>query len=91
MEGNRSEVELTYTAGSSKSVWTSRVCFLVIWEDDPHSGIIPRAISHLFDRLTKDGNGFVVRVSFLELYNEDAHDLLSSMNDTSKLKILDVA
>jgi len=72
MEGNRSEVELS-------------------WEDDPHSGMIPRAISHLFDRLTKDGNGFVVRVSFLELYNEDAYDLLSSMNDTSKLKIFDDA
>lgn len=59
------------------------------WEDDPHSGIIPRAISQLFDTLKDQDNEFTVRVSFLELYNEDTYDLLSPMDDTSKLKIFE--
>lgn len=61
------------------------------WEDDPHSGIIPRAISQLFDTLKDHDNEFTVRVSFLELYNEDTYDLLSPMDDTTKLKIFDDA
>lgn len=59
------------------------------WEEDPHSGIIPRAISQLFDTLKDQDNEFTVRVSFLELYNEDTYDLLSPMDDTSKLKIFE--
>lgn len=61
------------------------------WEEDPHSGIIPRAISQLFDTLKDHDNEFTVRVSFLELYNEDTYDLLSSIDDTTKLKIFDDA
>lgn len=59
------------------------------WEKDPHCGIIPRAISQLFDTLQDQDNEFTVRVSFLELYNEDAYDLLSPIDDASKLKIFD--
>lgn len=58
------------------------------WEEDPKCGMIPRAISQLFDSL-EVFNEFTVRVSFLELYNEDAYDLLSSIDDTTKLKIFD--
>jgi kinesin family protein 11 len=61
------------------------------WEADAHSGIIPRAISQLFDSLRNHDNEYSVRVSFLELYNEDAYDLLSSIDDTTKLKIFDDA
>lgn len=61
------------------------------WEEDPHSGIIPRAISQLFDTLKDHDNEFTVRVSFLELYNEDTYDLLSPIDDTTKLKIFDDA
>uniref|UniRef100_A0A6G1SR69 Kinesin-like protein n=1 Tax=Aceria tosichella TaxID=561515 RepID=A0A6G1SR69_9ACAR len=61
------------------------------WEDDPHSGIIPRAISQLFDTLKDHDSEFTVRVSFLELYNEDTYDLLSPIDDTTKLKIFDDA
>lgn len=59
------------------------------WEEDPHCGIIPRAISQLFDTLQDQDNEFTVRVSFLELYNEDAYDLLSPIDDATKLKIFD--
>lgn len=61
------------------------------WEEDPHCGIIPRAISQLFDTLKHQDNEFTVRVSFLELYNEDTYDMLSSLDDTTKLKIFDDA
>lgn len=61
------------------------------WEEDPHCGIIPRAVSQLFDTLKDTDNEFTVRVSFLELYNEDTYDLLSSISDTTKLKIFDDA
>lgn len=61
------------------------------WEDDPHSGVIPRAISQLFDTLKDHDSEFTVRVSFLELYNEDTYDLLSPIDDTTKLKIFDDA
>lgn len=63
----------------------------ISWEDDPHSGIIPRAISQLFDTLKDHDSEFTVRVSFSELYNEDTYDLLSPLDDTKKLKIFDDA
>lgn len=59
------------------------------WEDDPCCGMIPRAISQLFDHLKRMNSEFTVRVSFLELYNEDTYDLLSAIDDTTKLKIFD--
>lgn len=57
------------------------------WMEDPHSGIIPRAISQLFDTLVERDSESSVRVSFLELYNEETYDLLGPENDVTKLKI----
>lgn len=54
-------------------------------------GIIPRAVSHIFDKLQNRENEFTVRVSFFELHNEETYDLLSPINDTTKLKIYDTA
>ncbi|KAG8179422.1 hypothetical protein JTE90_026321 [Oedothorax gibbosus] len=57
------------------------------WEDDPGAGIIPRSLHQLFEELNKEENvEFSVRVSFLELYNEELFDLLSS-TDFSKLRL----
>ncbi|XP_076752160.1 kinesin-like protein Klp61F [Xylocopa sonorina] len=58
------------------------------WQMDTTAGIIPRSVSHLFDelRLLKV-EGYFVRVSFLELYNEEIIDLLSSSDDTTKIKV----
>lgn len=54
---------------------------------DTSAGIIPRALSHLFDELRTLGNQeFTVRVSFLELYNEELFDLLSPSDDASKIR-----
>ena len=58
------------------------------WENDPTSGIIPRALAQLFDELRVQQEAeFSVRVSFLELYNEEIFDLLSAADDTTRLRL----
>ncbi|XP_045538149.1 kinesin-like protein Klp61F [Papilio machaon] len=57
------------------------------WQDDPLAGIIPRALSQLFDELRLTNTEYTVRVSYLELYNEELFDLLSTSEDNSKLRI----
>ncbi|KAJ8711980.1 hypothetical protein PYW08_008934 [Mythimna loreyi] len=57
------------------------------WQNDPLAGIIPRALSQLFDELRLTNTEYTVRVSYLELYNEELFDLLSSSEDNSKLRI----
>ena len=52
-------------------------------------GIIPRAVDTIFQRLeARAESEFSVKVSFLEIYNEDLSDLLSPTDD-QKLRILD--
>ncbi|CAL8086563.1 unnamed protein product [Calicophoron daubneyi] len=58
------------------------------WETDPMVGIIPRALSHLFETLQQNGSDFSVRVSFLEVYNEELFDLLSAA-ESNRLTIYD--
>ena len=56
-------------------------------EKDPGAGIIPRSLNALFDALImENANEWSVRVSFLELYNEEIFDLLSANEDHSKLR-----
>ena len=43
-------------------------------------------MSHMFDRLNSQASDFSVRVSMLELYNEELFDLLSA-NDSSNVKL----
>lgn len=57
------------------------------WDEDPTSGMVPRAIDQLIDSLQNQGAEYTIRVSFLELYNEDAYDLLSPLCDNNKLRI----
>ena len=62
----------------------------VSWENDPTSGIIPRALAQLFDELKLQQEAeFTVRTSFLELYNEEIFDLLSAQDDTTKLRLFE--
>lgn len=57
-------------------------------EDQSSVGIIPRALNHLFDELRIMEVEFAMRVSYLELYNEELCDLLSS-DDSAKIRIFD--
>lgn len=59
------------------------------WREDKESGIIPRTLSYLFDELRVQQIEYTVRVSYLELYNEEIFDLLSPPEDTTKLKLYD--
>ncbi|VDM48104.1 unnamed protein product [Toxocara canis] len=48
------------------------------WKDDPQMGIIPRALMHIFTELDRQKvEEYSVRVSYVELYNEELYDLLS--------------
>jgi len=73
----------TFTMEGEKSCAANPIS----WEDDPLSGIIPRAVAQLFDELRLQGSEFTMRVSFLELYNEELFDLLSAETDTSRLRL----
>ncbi len=54
------------------------------------AGIIPRSLHQLFEKLEVHNiQEYSVRVSFLELYNEELFDLLSSSVDNSKLRIFE--
>lgn len=59
---------------------------------DPQAGIIPRSLHQLFEELESQSiQEYSVRVSFLELYNEELFDLLSVGEDNSKLRIFEDA
>jgi hypothetical protein len=62
----------------------------VIITQDPLAGIIPRSLHQLFEELESHNiQEYSVRVSFLELYNEELFDLLSTTEDNSKLRIFE--
>ena len=55
-----------------------------IHDHDNSDGIIPRAVSDLFQCIQKDPERSIsVKMSFLEIYNEEARDLLSGGTTTS--------
>ncbi|XP_060698368.1 kinesin-like protein KIF11 [Hemiscyllium ocellatum] len=54
------------------------------WEEDPLAGIIPRTLHQIFERLATQGAEFSVKVSLLEIYNEELFDLLSPISDVSE-------
>lgn len=49
------------------------------------AGIIPRTFGQVFDAIEHSGGGaqFLVRASFLEVYNEQIRDLLSKVRQSS--------
>lgn len=54
------------------------------------AGIIPRSVKQIFDTLESSATEYVVKVSFLEIYNEELVDLLAPpSSDSSNLKIFD--
>ncbi|KAI9708964.1 MAG: kinesin motor protein cin8 [Bogoriella megaspora] len=54
------------------------------------AGIIPRVLDSLFTKLENEAAESYVKCSFIELYNEELRDLLST-DDNVKLKIFDEA
>lgn len=44
---------------------------------EDNAGVIPRAVRSILEKLESTGSEFTIRVSFLELYNEELQDLLA--------------
>ncbi|MFT7807279.1 kinesin-like protein KIF11 [Arapaima gigas] len=60
------------------------------WEEDPLAGVIPRTLHQIFEKLSENGTEFSVKVSLLEIYNEELFDLLSPSPDvTERLQMFD--
>ncbi|TKR65189.1 hypothetical protein L596_025630 [Steinernema carpocapsae] len=61
------------------------------WQNDPSSGVIPRALHHIFSELEKQElEEYSVRVSYLELYNEELYDLLGASDlKNTRLRIFE--
>ncbi|KAF9103129.1 kinesin motor protein cin8 [Mortierella sp. AM989] len=53
------------------------------------AGVIPRTLYTLFAALERKNTEYTVRVSFLELYNEEVKDLLAPDDDRKAVKIFD--
>ncbi|KAI9238471.1 MAG: P-loop containing nucleoside triphosphate hydrolase protein [Podila humilis] len=60
-------------------------------ECSPEAGIIPRTLYQLFASLERKETEYSVRISFLELYNEEVKDLLTNDDDRKVVKIFDVS
>lgn len=54
----------------------------------PGAGVIPRAVKQIFDMLESQNAEYSVKVTFLELYNEEITDLLAP-EDLSKVSVED--
>ena len=54
-----------------------------------HAGIIPRTIESIFAELEASGAEYSVRVSYLEIYNEELHDLLGLSEPPLPLRIFE--
>ncbi|CAL8258989.1 unnamed protein product [Lota lota] len=60
------------------------------WEEDPLAGIIPRTLHQIFEKLSENNTEFSVKVSLMEIYNEELFDLLSPNDDiTERLQLFD--
>ncbi len=57
---------------------------------EENAGIVPRSVKAILEQLEQSGSEFTIRVSFLELYNEELQDLLVPPNSDKKLKLCEV-
>lgn len=92
MEGEckRSKVQLMSISRFFCLVFLSLVVTLLVYSCDatigqsgpngelpPEAGVIPRAVKQIFDTLESQNAEYSVKVTFLELYNEEITDLLA--------------
>ena len=55
--------------------------------EDARLGIMPLAFKHIFETISRSPTKqFLVRASYMEIYNEEIHDLLSK-NPKTKLEM----
>lgn len=84
-----------YGQTSSGKTHTMEGCLGLVSENplelSHDAGIIPRTLSNLFERMEREKVEYSVRVSFIEIYNEELKDLLGveAPEDSRKLRIFD--
>ncbi|ETV97534.1 hypothetical protein H310_09448 [Aphanomyces invadans] len=54
-----------------------------------NAGIIPRSVNYIFEKLQATKREYSVRVSFLQLYNEECKDLLSETKKDKPLRLME--
>jgi len=55
------------------------------YKDPEWKGIIPRGFDHVITAIqTSENKKYIVRSSFVEIYNEDIFDLLDAKGDVKK-------
>ncbi|CAH1777611.1 unnamed protein product [Owenia fusiformis] len=70
----------TFTMGSAYNMNPEK--------DGDNMGVIPRVVQDLFEGINEQPDyDFVIKVSFLEIHNEDLHDLLSSSSKKEDVAI----
>ncbi|KAM4547128.1 kinesin family member 4 [Fundulus diaphanus] len=79
---------LAYGQTGSGKTYSMGGAYTSAQESDPSVGVIPRVIRRIFEEREKKADSeFCLAVSYLEIYNEDILDLLSSSKDRSALSI----
>uniref|UniRef100_A0A7I4XSE2 Kinesin motor domain-containing protein n=1 Tax=Haemonchus contortus TaxID=6289 RepID=A0A7I4XSE2_HAECO len=79
--------------GSGKTYTVGRLGERSPYKNDKTTGMIPRAVEHIFEELERPNTEeYNVRVSYLELYNEELFDLLAATPEyRERLRIFDDA
>ncbi|XP_008117777.2 chromosome-associated kinesin KIF4 isoform X1 [Anolis carolinensis] len=80
---------LAYGQTGSGKTYSMGGAYIANQENDPIVGVIPRVIKFLFQKIQEKTDWhFSLKVSYLEIYNEDILDLLSPAKDrTSQISI----
>ena len=58
-----------------------------IMGDEKNTGLLPRVVKHMFERIEEDVLSTKCKVSFLEIYNEQIFDLLNENNSVKSLDL----
>ncbi|EER95074.2 kinesin-like protein KIN-5B isoform X2 [Sorghum bicolor] len=83
LEGYNCTVFAFGQTGTGKTYTMEGEMTLKVNELPDTAGVIPRAVRHIFDMLEAQKADYSMKVTFLELYNEDITDLLS-LEDQSR-------
>lgn len=82
---------LVYGQTGSGKTYTMGTDYGQQMSGDSHQGILPRVLNDLFDSLLCAEMGeWTVKVSFLEIYNESAYDLLATSKAKEPLAIREI-
>lgn len=53
-------------------------------------GIVPRALSYVYDKIQNSPKDYSISISYLEIYNNNAYDLLTRINSNQLMRLEDL-